>query len=79
MNEGNGHGIVLFGANGQPPAKGEYARANAVQRAVNKLLKNDRNLQENYTRLLAVLQRQSERIDALDVQVAELLAEKDAC
>jgi hypothetical protein len=59
MNEGNGHGIVLFGADGQPAAKGEYARANAVQRALNELLKND-------------------RIDALDVQVAELLAEKDA-
>ena len=66
MSQSNGHGIVLFDAQGQPASKSEFARVAAVQRAVNVLLENDKNLQENLNRLLAALNNMAERIASLE-------------
>lgn len=66
MSQSNGHGIVLFDAQGQPASKSEYVRVQAAQRAINELLKNDRNLQENLNRLLTALNSMAERIESLE-------------
>ena len=66
MSQSNGQGIVLFDAQGQPASKSEYVRVQAAQRAINELLKNDRNLQENLNRLLTALNSMAERIESLE-------------
>ena len=77
MSQSNGHGIVLFDAQGQPASKSEFARVAAVQRAINVLLENDKNLQENLNRLLGALNSMAERIASLEAQV-EAMRMKDS-
>lgn len=71
MSDGNGHGIMLLGADGQPANKGDFARVNAVQRAVNILLTNDKNLSANQTTLLHALNALVERVAVLEAKLAD--------
>lgn len=71
-NESNGHGVLIFGADGKPAGGTEFARAAAVQHAVNELLKNDRNLQSNFGELHQTLVTFMAAFNQLVDRVAEL-------
>jgi hypothetical protein len=74
MSEGNGHGVLILGADGRPAGKGEFARAAAVQHAVNILLGNDKKLAANQNAIATDHATLMEAFNQLVDRVAELEA-----